>query len=133
MQKHALIRLGQLEGITDFLGGEALDVMQRDHRALPGRQAINLSTDHVQRLVGDQHVVRYAGPATGRSRPVSRKALGFSEEPVGRHRRVGVADFERRERNAPRLAHAARLGSVDDDAEQPRLERRPPLEAVDPA
>src|SRR6185436_18357201 len=44
---------------------------------------------------------------------------------------VAVA-LERREGHASRLPCSARLGLVDEDAKQPRLEARSALEAVDP-
>ena len=54
MEKHSLICLRKLEGITHLFGAPALDVAERDDRALRGRQGLDRVGDHSPQLARQQ-------------------------------------------------------------------------------
>ena len=133
MKKDTLIDLGQLERVTDLVARPALDVAQRDDGSLARRQRLDGALDHLARLGRDQPVL---GQLARRRRPsagIVRMVVG--EEAVGVDRRLGHAGWivQRRERDAAALSLRAGLRGVDEDPEDPRLERRAALEAVERA
>ena len=119
VQEHPLVCLRKLECVTDLLGAPTLDVAEGDHCALRGRQTLDRVSDHPQSLSTEEPLL---GPALRRRSPLP------VDEAVGIDRGL---ELERRERSRARLPLPACLRPVRDDAEDPRLERRAALEAVD--
>ena len=112
--------------VTDLFGAPPLDVPQRDHRALRRRQRGDRPLDHVARLGGEQPLL---GEARRRRRPVPGPVVVGAVEAVGSTAGSSASSDENGSDRPSRMP--ARLGAVREDAEQPRLQRRAPLEAVD--
>ena len=120
------------ERVTGLLRRAADHVAQRDHLALTGRQALDRIPDHPQRL-GGLEPRRARAPA----RPPSDRGSdrGPRPEAVGPQPLLVVSGARkgRRERQRARVAHAARLGHVDEYPVDPGLESRASLEPLDAA
>src|SRR3954447_13505748 len=118
MQQYALVDLADVERVADLLGRPALDVAQDDDLTLARRQVVDRHADAVDGLAAQQALVGEALPVARRGGPVPRPAAV-----VGRQEAVGVdgvlvldAPGHTGERRAARLALAAGLGAVGQDA-----------------
>src|SRR5712692_4973043 len=84
----------------------------------------------------EQALLRSAAPALGLCDPaVGPLRIHGTVEPAGIYRglaRISPGVPQRRKRDAPAFALGSRLGAIDEDAENPGLQRRPALEPVNP-
>lgn len=127
MQQDPLIPARDAQGHRNLVGTEARDVAHRDHLRLTRRQLLNGAPHDVERLTPKEHVLCQRAPIRRPSAPVA-----GGTEALGIHGRcVAIRSLQRRGRRHPRFAAAARDRRVHEDAEDPRLERRAELEAVD--
>src|SRR4051794_27055402 len=108
MQQHALVAVGQLEGLAGLVGRPALDVAQRDDEPLCDWELLDRRANHGPGLTRDEAYLgvtpgeRRARPAAGVARIVVRQeALGVHGWVVA----LGFERCERRERPAAALAH----------------------------
>ena len=116
-----LVALADAEHLAHVVGGHPLDVTKHHDLTLTCREAVECGLDTGQPALGDQPLVDRRLPRLGGQRPGAR--------------RVEAGRRSARDRPAGRCAvpSSPRAGPVDQDAEQPGLERRPTLEAVDTA
>src|SRR3954447_25345772 len=86
VQKHSLIGLRDLQGVTRVLGIEALEVAHRDDGLLHLGQSRDRLAGGVQRLRRAQRELRLVLPAAWRRRPpaLAREAVGVDRGLVGR-------------------------------------------------
>ena len=127
VQQHALVAVADVEQLAGLGGAEPDQVPHRDHRALLARQPVDGREQVRAQLAGEQARLRVAVEPRRRARPAS---VG------GERRRLhgGLAvGLDRREGQAPGVADGPRAGAVDEDAEDPRPQRRAALEPVEPA
>ena len=134
MQQHPLVGLGESEGITHLGAGPTLDVSKAHDLLLRSRKGPEGIPHHSNRLVTDDSDLRMVVPSHRELGPMARVPAGGSLESVrveGGSFVVGVT--ETRERNRASIAYAAGASDVHENAIDPGLERRPLLEAIDPA
>jgi hypothetical protein len=116
VQEHPLVAIGDTQQLSDVRGFETFHVAQHDHFALLVGEVRQQLVDTVGEALGDEAVVDTVRPRGGRVRP----------------RTVAIEPFDVVVRLAgPLLAACGRPRSVQEDAEEPRLERRAPLEPLD--
>src|SRR5258706_9302827 len=137
VQQHPLISVADLQDVTNFLRGPSLHITEGYDLALRRRQGGDRPGDDAHRLLRQELLFRRLSPAARRHPPVERGDwIARRPKSVARYRQllVTVPDVDPgcRERNRPRLAVGTRAGAVYEDPEQPRLERRPRLESIDP-
>src|SRR3954447_22710476 len=129
MEDHALVARRQLEQVADLLGLEPLDVAQRQHRLLRLGERSDRRAQPFARLERREPALGVL-PRSRRRGPVPRPRGAVALEALRRHGRLVACPRERGEWHAAALAYAAGLRLVGEDVEQPRLEGRPLLEAV---
>ena len=134
VQQHALVAGGELERLRDLLRLPALDVAQDDDLLLARRQLGDRGADLLQRLGRQQLLVGHPRPAVRRDRPAARVARVARRAEAVRVDRglVLVLRRERGHRHAARLPLPARTRAVGDDPQDPGLQARAALEAVQP-
>src|SRR6266567_1429060 len=132
MEQDPLVRLGDAEDVTGLPRFEPLHVAHGDHGPLPRREGLDGAGDHAHGLVRHQPVLGDAVPRPGEAGPASRPRVARREEPVRIDGGLIWPRVEQRgERDAPPLSLAPGDGPVRQDAEDPRLQRRTPLEPVE--
>ena len=131
MQQHALVGLGDVERRAHLLGAVALDVAHADDGLLGEWQLGDGAHGDANRLAVLDASWSAAVPVGRERAPAARVRLVRAAEAFGVDGRRVVLGRQRGERHAARLARAARLGLVDEDREDPRLQRRAALEAVE--
>src|SRR5215211_2803806 len=127
VQQHALVARRELEHVANLLRAEPLDVAERHDQPLALGQ---LGQRHAELLARLERAEPALGvlPGPGRRRP----ALVATEAVLDRERAaVLVLEREAGERQRARLALGAGPRLVDRDAEEPGLDRRAALEAID--
>ena len=101
-----------LEHVTDLLGAAALDVAQRDHRALRRRQRRDRPIDDRSRVsCAEQPLLRDLVPGLRGRRPAAGAAPVRPLEAVGVDRRLVVLRRRRATRTAPSAPRARRASS----------------------
>ena len=131
MQEHALVALGDVERFADLLRVAALDVAHRDHDALRRRKLVDGGEHDVECLSVGEGLVGEPLPVAGIGPPMAGEGIIGAPEALGIDGRLIALGRQRREGDGAGLAHPARLGGVDEDAQDPRSQRRAALEAVD--
>src|SRR5215210_7131557 len=132
VKEYPLVALGYVERLAGLLGAAARDVAHRDHRALGVRQRLDRGLGDVDGLAPQQPLLGPRAPISRVGVPVSGERLARRAEPLGLDGRfVFARGCQRRERHAARLAAAAGQSGVDEDLQDPGLERRPALEPVE--
>jgi len=121
VEQEALVAGRDPEHRARVLAGEALDVAQGDDLALTVGEVVERRAQQRCQGGGVDPAVGLVGPRRHGLAPGA-----AAVEPSGVH---GVLDDV--DGGAGALPGPGRSGPVDEDAEQPRLERRPPLEAID--
>src|SRR5436190_5981566 len=99
MEEYSLIGIAELQNVTSLLRVEALDVAQRDHRALVGRELLDRLHDQRAGLAREQPLLGIALPRLGQVPPAARVLVALGTEAVGLHCGLLVV-ADRRERNA---------------------------------
>ncbi len=134
MQQDPLIDLTDLQHRSNLRRGPAFHVAKGDDRSLVGRKPLDGLPDLSQRFTGQQPLFGDALPARRRGGPTPFRFVPGWEKPIGVHGRcVHVRPFQRREGDARPFLLASGLRPIDHDAKDPRLQRRPGLEPVEPA
>src|SRR5262245_10414995 len=106
MQEHPLVSRADLQVLADLLRAQPLDVAEDDDVPLRGREQVECRADAREQLLPHDLLVRR-----------------------GRLRRL----LDHRQRDDPPLALHLRVGRVDEDPEDPGLQARAALEALDAA
>ena len=124
MQKDTLVAFGNAEYVAHFGGLATLNVAQRDHRALPGRQVLDRALDCLDRFAPEQLLLR---PRRRRRRPMPRPVGMIGRpEPGGIDGGLAVVfRAQRRERDRAGLPDAAGPRAIGKDAEDPSAKERP--------
>src|SRR5258706_499072 len=137
LREHPSFTPPDLSDLRSGVGGSWAHVVARCGRARRRRQGGDRPGDDAHRLLRQNLLFRRVTPTARRRPPVERGDwIARRPKSVARYRQllVTVPDVDPgcRERNRPRLAVGTRAGAVYEDPEQPRLERRPRLDSIDP-
>ena len=126
MEQDSLIRLADLESVTDFQGLEPLYVPQGNDGALHGRHLRQCALDLLDRFGAVEHALRgIVLPGLGRVAPPPRGVEARRiDSLLARLLQLGKG-------GGPGLASRHRLGAVGTDAEDPGAQRRAPFELVE--
>src|SRR5215211_8048357 len=131
VKEYPLVALRDVERLADLLGAAARDVAHRDHRPLRFRQRLDRRLGDVDRLASQQSLLGPRAPVAGVAVPVPGEGLARRAETLGLDGRLVLARGPQgRERHAARFAAALGQGGVDENLQDPGLERGAALEPV---
>src|SRR5713101_2157753 len=132
VQEHPSISLLNAEGVTHLLRRATLDVPKGQYEPLVRRQRVDRLLELLARLPakepmlrGGPEIARRACPVAGLGRVVRGPEAVRADRGL---RRADVIGAEAGERHRPPFACGAGLRTVDEDAEDPRLEGRAAFE-----
>src|SRR5262245_45161577 len=109
VQEHSLIRLLNSKRVTDLVRRPSLHISEPQDHSQVGWECVDDGPEPFTELLGQEALLRRRARIERRRRPVR----------LGR----GVCRQSATERCAPALAYPARSGPIDEDTEDPRLDR----------
>ena len=122
VEQHALVAVADVEQLADLGGGASDEIAQRDHGPLLVRELLDRMQQLVAQLGAEQAGLRVAVEPRRRARPAAFGSEGRRVD--GR----AVLRLECGERQAAGIASRARARLIEEDAEDPRPQRRAALE-----
>src|SRR5215470_3577300 len=113
MQEHPLIRLLDRESVTDVVGRPSLHVAEPEYDFHGWRKRVDDGSEPLPELLGQESLLRRRVRVRRRLRPVAE--TGCVRDGEGLLRALGPC--------VTALAYCARSGPIDENPEDPRLER----------